>query len=84
MIQVARQNAVKLVHDGETEIEKKMTDRITQAQKTLSTEKDRIIEEKSKDTDQIKAYAELNFEKAVPIVLEIFERSINAETPEDE
>ncbi|UCH88542.1 MAG: hypothetical protein JSV49_09825 [Thermoplasmata archaeon] len=84
MIQAARQEAVKFLHEGEAVVEKKMAERLTQAQKALVTEKEQIMAEKSKDTELIKKHAEENFDKAIPIILEIFERSVNAETPEDE
>jgi vacuolar-type H+-ATPase subunit H len=84
MIQNARQEAVKLLHDGETAIEQKMAGRIETAKKTLVQEKEKIILEKSKDTEQVKLDAEQNFDRAIPIILDIFERSVNAETPEDE
>ena len=84
MIQDARQEAVKLLNEGEVAVEKKLAQRIAHAQKTLGNEKVRIINEKLKDTEKIKAYAEQNFDKAIPLILDIFERSINAETPKDE
>lgn len=84
MIKEARQEAVKLLHDGEVAFEKRMSMRIDQAREALVKEKEKIILEKSADTEQVKLYAEQNFEKTIPMVLEIFERSVNAETPEDE
>jgi vacuolar-type H+-ATPase subunit H len=84
MIQEARQEAVKLLHDGELVIEKKMAQRIAGVKEALGKEKEQIIQEKAKDTEKIKLYAEQNFEKAIPIVLDIFERSVNAQAPKDE
>jgi V/A-type H+-transporting ATPase subunit G/H len=84
MIQEARQEAVKLIHDGEAGIDKQFSLRVEQAKDALNREKERIIQDKSKDTEQVKAYAVRNFDRTIPLVLDIFERSVNAETPKDE
>lgn len=84
IIQEARQEAVKLIHDGENSIDKQMSLRIEQAKDALKREKERIIQDKSKDTEQIKSVAEKNFAGTIPVVLDIFERSVNAQTPENE
>jgi ATP synthase H subunit len=84
MIQDARQEAVKLLHEGEFAADKQMSERIDQARNALGNEKERIIQEKSKDVDKIKASAEQNFDQVVQKILEIFERSVNAEIPTNE
>ncbi len=61
-----------------------MQTKLTQVKETLVSEKINIVDEKSKETEKVKAFAEKNFAKAIPIILEIFERSVNAETPENE
>jgi vacuolar-type H+-ATPase subunit H len=84
MIVEAQRESVKLLRDGELLLEKKMQQRITLARRSLQKEKERIIQDKSKDIDLIRANAEENFNKAIPIILDIFERAINAETTTDE
>ena len=84
MIKEARQEAVKLIHDGETSVEKRMAVRIEKVRESLVAEKEKIILDRSADTEKIKIYSEQNFDRTIPLVLDIFERSVNAQTPEDE
>ena len=84
MIQEARREAGQLLSEGEAVVEKNMAQQLDQIREGLKKEKNRIIDEKSKETSSVKTYAEQNVDKAIPIILDIFERSVNAETPKDE